>query len=60
MIHTVNVDIDLNEKAVHFKEKHFMKSARVPEGEPVFDPWYSAVRIGELASIKGELKKKDW
>ncbi len=56
--HTINVDIDLNEKAVHFKEKHFMKSARVPEGEPVFDPWYSAVRIGELASIKGEVKKE--
>ncbi len=55
---TLTVDVDVKEKAVHLKTKNFSKSARVPEGEMVFDPWYSQVKIGELADLQGEVKKE--
>ncbi len=55
---TLTVDVDIKEKAVHLKTKNFSKSARVPEGEKVFDPWYSQVKIGKLADLQGEIKKE--
>lgn len=55
---TLTVDVDEKEKAVHLKTKNFSRTARVPEGEKVFDPWYSQVKIGKLADLQGEVKKE--
>ena len=54
---TVDVDIDPKEKIVHLKAKEFSKSARVPDGEPVYEPWYGQVRIGQWEDVQGEVKQ---
>ena len=48
---TLTVDVDVKEKAIHLKTKNFSRSARVPEGEKIFDPRCSQVKIGKLADL---------
>ena len=55
---TLNVNVDVQERAVYLKTKNFSKTTRVPEGEKVYDIWYGQVKIGELADLQGEVKKE--
>lgn len=56
--YTFNVDVDPSERAVHLKARNFMKSARIPEGEKVYYPWYSQVKIGKLSDLKDKEEKE--
>lgn len=49
--HTVNVEIDPAEKAVHLKSKHFSKTTRIPKGETIHFPWQKYVNIGKLPDL---------
>ena len=54
--HTVRVDIDPQKKAVTLKNKHFTRSARVPRGETIYDPWHKQVKIGKLPDLIEEVE----
>lgn len=55
--HSINVNIDPNEKSVRFKTRHFAKSARIPKGEMIYEPWHRQVKIGKLADLKIEVEE---
>lgn len=54
LTHTLSVDIDPSEHAVRFKVSQNRKSARVPQGEQVYDPWYAQVKVGKLDELKAQ------
>ena len=54
LTHKLSVDIDPQEKAVRFKISQNKKSARVAQGETVYDPWYGQVKVGELQDLKAQ------
>ncbi len=58
VIYTFNVDIDPSEKAVHLKAKSMIKTARIPEGEKIYYPWYSQVKIGKLEDLVLEAERE--
>ncbi len=64
LTHTLSAEIDPKEKSARFKVSQNKKSARVPEGEPVYDPWYGQVKAGPLeelrAQMEAEAKKRSY
>jgi len=56
--HSILVDIREDEKAVYFKHKHFARTKRPPKGEPVYEPWYTAIGIGTIDEIQAKNAKK--
>ena len=55
--HTIAVDIDPDEKFVRFHTKHFTKTARIPRGEMIYEPWHRQVKIGKLADLEVEVEE---
>ena len=54
MTYTMQVNIKPEEKAVFLKTSQSGKTARVPEGEEIYDNWYSQVRVGTLEEVQAQ------
>jgi hypothetical protein len=53
---TLSAEIDPGEKSVRFKVGQKQKSARVPQGETLYDPWYGQVKVGKLEDLQAEVE----
>lgn len=50
----VLVDIRPDEKAVYFKTRQTSRTKRIPKDTKVFQPWYTAIGIGDLETVRTE------
>ncbi|MDK2981737.1 MAG: hypothetical protein PWQ55_2084 [Chloroflexota bacterium] len=56
MTHSILVDIHPEDTSVHIKITNKKKSAKPPEGETVYYPWYRQVKVGKMDDLKAQFE----